>query len=382
MRTIILLSILCTLLSAEPREALLIGNHNYSYINNLDNPMKNLKRLKSSLEDIGFNVKIKEDLDSEHLAEAIEQFKNRLAKNSNTTGFLYYTGHGCQLDYQGYLIPTNVDTKKKLKIKYNALNINEMLENLKEAGNKVNLLFLDACRDVPTGAKGGTKGLAQPTNNPKGSLVVYATEAGKVANDNDKFINALIENINKPNQQIESLGSNISRVVAKKTNYTQVPVVYAKLLPENMVLKGGYIPSTPTSKPISTSKWIKPTNSVCIANGGELYKGVCRANWKNAKKICSASGGKLPNIDDLKKVIVDCGGLFTTKDDDKNWDSLSDKNMVNKSYRACYKQKGFNNWFYWTRDEKDSSYAWRVVFYYGFDDLHSKSNGNYVLCVR
>ncbi len=76
---------------------------------------------------------------------------------------------------------------------------------------------------------------AEPTNTPKGSLVVYATEAGKVANDNAKFINALIENINKPNQQIESLGSNISRVVAKKTNYTQIPVVYAKLLPENMV---------------------------------------------------------------------------------------------------------------------------------------------------
>ncbi len=132
MRAIILLGLLCSLLSAQPREALLIANHKYQHISNLDNPMSNLKRLKKSLEDIDFKVEIATNLNSENLENAIEKFKNRLAKNSNTIGFLYYTGHGCQVDYQGYLIPTNVDTQKKLKIKYNALNINQMLEKLKE----------------------------------------------------------------------------------------------------------------------------------------------------------------------------------------------------------------------------------------------------------
>lgn len=159
MRAIILLGVLCSFLFAQPREALLIGNYHYSHISNLDNPSKNLQRLKQSLEDVDFNVKVEKNLNSEKLEHAIEQFKNRLARNSNTIGFLYYTGHGCQVDYQGYLVPTNVDTQKKLKIKYNALNINQMLETLKGARNKVNLLFLDACRDVPTGTKGGTKGL-------------------------------------------------------------------------------------------------------------------------------------------------------------------------------------------------------------------------------
>ena len=91
MRAIILLSILCSLLSAEPREALLIGNYTYSHITNLDDPSYNLSRLKKSLKSLHFNVKVETNLNSEHLAEAIEQFKNRLAKNSNTTGFLYYT---------------------------------------------------------------------------------------------------------------------------------------------------------------------------------------------------------------------------------------------------------------------------------------------------
>lgn len=69
--------------------------------------------------------------------------------------------------------------------------------------------------------------------------MVYATEAGKVANDNAKFIDALIENINKPNQQIKDIGDNISRVVANKSSYQQIPEVFSKLLPEGMVLKKG-----------------------------------------------------------------------------------------------------------------------------------------------
>jgi uncharacterized caspase-like protein len=192
------LLLLSTQLNAESREALLIGNSDYQYISDLDNPISNLKRLKESLKELNFNVKIKTNLDSVHLESSIDKFVARLSASSDTIGFLYYTGHGCQVDYQGYLVPTNVDTQKKLQIKYNAFNINKMLEKFKGAGNRVNMLFLDACRDVPTGAKGGTKGLGQPTNTPNGSLVVYATKAGDVAEDNSYFIDALISNIKIP----------------------------------------------------------------------------------------------------------------------------------------------------------------------------------------
>jgi hypothetical protein len=43
------------------------------------------------------------------------------------------------------------------------------------------MLFLDVCRDLPIGAKG--------------TLVVYATESGKVAEDNTLFINELTKTI-------------------------------------------------------------------------------------------------------------------------------------------------------------------------------------------
>jgi hypothetical protein len=233
--SIMILMMLSTLLFGEDREALLIGNSNYKYISTLDDPSSNLNKLKKVLKGLEFNVEIKKDLNSENLEEAIERFVSRLSKNRESVGFLYYTGHGCQVDYQGYLIPVDLDTKKRLKIKYNALNINKMLESISDANNRVNMVFLDACRDVPTGAKGASKGLGQPTNTPNGSLIVYATKAGEVAEDNSYFLDAIVKNLRKTNQNIRDMGDNISLSVAKKSAYHQIPVVYSMLLPK-MVL--------------------------------------------------------------------------------------------------------------------------------------------------
>jgi len=387
MRLSIILALILTVLSAQHREALLIGNNNYKNISTLDDPSYNLTRLKKTLEGLGFNVKIKRDLNSENLKGAIDNFALRLARYSDTIGFLYYTGHGCQVDYQGYLLPTNINTKLKRKIRYNALNINEMLEALEDAKNSVNMVFLDACRDVAMGAKGGSKGLGQPNNTPKGSLVVYATKAGEIAQDNSYFIDALITNIKIPNQNIRDIGDSLSLNVAKKSSYSQIPVVYSMLLPKVVLKRGGGVPPLPIQeptipKPISASKWITPTNSTCKANGGKIDKyGVCKANWKDAKKICSASGGRLPTIDELKEVVTDCGGIFNRDFFGKD----ADKNRNNNQYQKCYKKKGFpNSSHYWgsTTNALNNDNAWLVYFYDGSQNYYVKDDSYYVRCVR
>jgi len=121
------------------------------------------------------------------------------------------------------------------------------LDKFSGAHNSVNMLFLDACRNVATGAKGGTKGLAQPTDTPNGSLVVYATKAGQVANDNSYFINALIRNLKNFNQTVRDLGDNISLSVAQKSSQEQIPVVYSSLLPK-LLLKSKKINITETAE--------------------------------------------------------------------------------------------------------------------------------------
>ena len=378
MRLLLIITLLFSILNAQNREALLIGNSNYKYISNLNDTSNNLSRLKATLKSLGFSVKVKTNLEAKKLKQAIDNFKERLAKSHDTIGFLYYSGHGCQMDNVGYLIPTNVNSSKRLDVKYDAINIDKMLETLREAGNRVNMVFLDACRDnTPTGTRGGNRGLAQAPVMPKGTLVVYATEATKTADDNSNFINSLIAQIKQPNRSIRDIGYNISDDVASQTGEEQVPQVFAQRVP-NIVLKGGYISSTPTPKPISTSKWIKPSDSVCKDNGGEMKNGRCTANWENAKKICLASGGELPTRDDFYKVITDCGGIADADNNDE-WN----KNKNNSRYQSCYKQKWFSdNDSYWTREEKKSSNAWFVRFYLGDGHWNLKSKNLYALCVR
>jgi len=374
MRHILIIIMLVATLNAQKREALLIGNYSYSEIENLNNPTSKLNELKRTLKGIGFHSTIQTNLDSIHLEEAIDKFINRLSRSSDSVGFLYYSGHGCQLDYQGYLIPTNVDTTQKLQIKYKALNINALLDKFRDAHNSVNMIFLDACRNVATGARGGTKGLAQPSNTPNRTMVVYATKAGYTADDNSKFIDALIDNINKPNLTIRDIGDNISNQVFRESGQKQTPVVYSVLLPSRMVLKRGDI-----QPPVS--KWIAPTDGVCRSNGGKIDKdGVCKANWENAKKICSASGGRLPTIDELREVIVDCGGEMK----ENNYAEMK-KNEKNTSYQSCYKKKGFSSssdcWSA-TTNASYSSDAWNVNFFNGDHRWYSKTLVSSIRCVR
>jgi len=386
MRALLIIVMLFGILNAQNREALLIGNKNYSYLENLQNPRPSMTRLKKTLEKLGFHVTVKYDLDAENLLAEVEKFRDRLS--SNTIGFFYYSGHGCQINNQSYLIPTNVDTRNPSKVKYHALSIGELLDTLNRANNKLNMLFLDACRDVPIGAKGGKKGLGQINTTPKGTLVVYATEAGKTANDNTLFINKLRETLLQPNQKILDIANNLSNLVASKTSDTQIPEVFFKKLPSHLVLlKAGYVPPVPPKPvpepkpvPVSTSKWINPSNSVCKANGGEFYKGVCYANWKDAQKICRVSGGRLPTIDELNKVVTACGGEVT-----KDW--ISHKiiqNNNNSNYQNCYKEKGFIFYYYWssTTNARYTNYAWGVNFGYGYTRNYSKSYNSYVRCVR
>ena len=122
------------------------------------------------------------------------------------------------------------------------------------------------------------------------------------------------------------------------------------------------------------SKWISPTQKVCKANGGKMNGYTCTANWSDAKDICSASGGSLPSIEVLKKVVIDCGG--TINDDDNN--------EVDAVYQDCYKNKGFISTYYWssTTHASYTNNAWDVYFSDGYMSYNPKSSKFNVRCVR
>ncbi len=147
----------------------------------------------------------------------------------------------------------------------------------------------------------------------------------------------------------------------------------SKIVDISLIKDSSYSIELEKQKVASSSKWLTPTKSQC--QGGKMHKGVCRADWKNAKKICSALGGRLPSIDELRVEVIKCGG------ERYSWE----KNKKNTSYQACYKNNGFSSSsLYWssTATASYTSDVWVVNFYNGYDYYYDKSNSNFVSCVR
>jgi len=372
MRILLLITMLVAMLFAQNREALLIGNSDYEIISTLKDPSQNLARLKKSLKKLGFTVVVKNDLDAKKLKQSIDNFARRLAKNRDTIGFLYYSGHGCQMDNVGYLIPTNVDSNKKIDVQYDAMNIDKMLATLSQAGNRVNMLFLDACRnETPTGTKGGTKGLPQAPRTPKGTLVVYATEAKKTADDNDRFINSLIAQIGKPNKSIRQIGYGISDDVAEQSSEQQVPEVFAKRVPD-VVLKSAELREETRRVDLSTS------NPNIVPMYGLMYQNqpfTKEYTWQKAKDYCedlTLDGHidwRLPNRKELRTLLT------------RNKNQGQEK----KYYIRPEFVKNLRNYaWFWSSitDKQNPPFAGYVRFNDGDDGYYRKTSTLYALCVR
>jgi len=95
------------------------------------------------------------------------------------------------------------------------------------------------------------------------------------------------------------------------------------------------------------------------------------------------SDWRLPTVDELKEVVRSCGGTPVNLND-KDHQSIWDKNMANSSYQSCYDAKGFTSGGYWSSSPyvSDTSNAWNVFFLYGDDDWDDKSATDLVRCVR
>ena len=84
--------------------------------------------------------------------------------------------------------------------------------------------------------------------------------------------------------------------------------------------------------------FMTPAKSTCLSLGGKwgsIY-GSCKATFPIAKKICRASGGRVPTQYEVEKLIRSCGE--TVKFDDEGEVSV---NYDSWSYTSCYRNHGF-----------------------------------------
>ena len=187
----------------EQRVALVIGNHAYKRIASLRNPGNDARDMATALKKTGFQVTLLLNATRTQMGRAIGQFEDAVSKGG--VGLFFYAGHGVQVGGVNYLIPIGANITRQSEVEFEAISANRVLASMEAAGNRLNMVFLDACRNNPFKgnrfrAIGG--GLAAVRNAPKGSLISYATGAGGVAADgagrNGTYTKNLLRYIGQP----------------------------------------------------------------------------------------------------------------------------------------------------------------------------------------
>jgi len=128
MRLLLLLLLTLNLLSAE-KLALLIGNSQYTYLDRLSSPSKDIPALAQKLRGMSFKVTELYDLDEKSMKKAIKDFKKRLQRNPNAIALFYYSGHGSQAYGDSYLIPIDGDTRDEADVEADGVKVETIAQN-------------------------------------------------------------------------------------------------------------------------------------------------------------------------------------------------------------------------------------------------------------
>jgi len=211
---------------ADARVALVMGNSTYPS-SPLINPVNDARAVARALKELGFEVFLHENFRQQSFLGALREFGKRL-KETGGVGLFYYAGHGMQVKGSNYLIPVDAQMQSEDEVRYLAIDANQVLDKMEQAGNRLNIVILDACRDNPFARSFRSKqaGLAQ-MDAPSGMLIAFATAPGAVAYDGDGvngvYTKHLLRNLTIPGLPVELMLKRVREGVSQETGQKQIP---------------------------------------------------------------------------------------------------------------------------------------------------------------
>lgn len=226
--------------TTERRFALVIGNKDYTNIGALKNPINDALDVSKAFQQLGFEVTTITNADYKKMLNVFNVFTKNLQKNDVVV--FYYSGHGISYDGKNFLIPTDASIMCLEEVEENALTLGRLMSSVEAKNVKNSFVFLDACRNLPNLKQCSiskrevsmAKGLVRPTNNPSGSMTVYATREGDTADDNSTdrnglFTSEFLKYINVPNLGLRQILDRTKKGVEARSNKRQSPARYDEL---------------------------------------------------------------------------------------------------------------------------------------------------------
>jgi TonB family protein len=209
--------IFCCNTFAQPKEnrvALVMGNSAYKTAP-LKNPTNDAKDMAAKLKGMGFTVVERSNLTSKQIGSTLREFRSKLSPGS--VALVYYAGHGLQIKGENYFPTVDAEIAGEEDVPNQSLAMRQIMDVLEDAKTRLNLVFLDACRNNPyqRSFRSSSDGLSKVVA-PSGTLISFATRPGSVAADgtgrNGLYTGALLEAMDSRSDQIEQV---LKRVVAR-----------------------------------------------------------------------------------------------------------------------------------------------------------------------
>ncbi|MDC7789280.1 caspase family protein [Rhodoplanes sp. TEM] len=285
--------------SAQERVALVVGNGAYRHATPLPNPPNDAADVAAALRRIGFTVIEGRDLDKHGLEDRIRAFGRALDRAS--TALFFYAGHGLQVAGKNYLVPVDAKLERPGDLSFETVEVGQVLGQM-EAEARVNLVFLDACRDNPlarTLARSlGTRSASVGTGlasiqSAVGTMIAYATQPDNVALDGDgrnsPFTTALLKHLPTPGLDIAVTMRRIRSDVVAATRSRQVPWDHSSLIGD-VVLVPAATPPAAGPGPVATSTPVvapppppSPGPAATPSPGAERGRDADIAYWTSVK---------------------------------------------------------------------------------------------------
>jgi len=237
-----------------PRVALVIGNAKYeAAVGPLRNAVNDAKAVAKTLRGLGFTVIEEHNVTRDELLKAVAGFRPKVS--GADVALFYYAGHGISVAGSNYLIPINSgyvpenadDPTLRMLAETKLFNVEQAVAEMSAAGARCNLVILDACRSTPVARNPRSRdvtasgGLAE-MKPPAGSLIAFATDAGRTAQDgagtNGLYTEELLKNLRTPGLTIEQVFKRTRAGVMDRSDGGQIPAEYSRLVGYDIYLAG------------------------------------------------------------------------------------------------------------------------------------------------
>ena len=236
--------------------ALVIGNAAYP-VGPLHNAGNDATDMAATLRRLGFAVNLVQDASLQQMEEAVQAFNRRLREGG--MGLFYYAGHALQVDGENYLLPLNAQIERQQDVRYKALPVGQIVGAMEDAGNGLNIVILDACRNAPVTRswRSSQPGLAVQTT-ASGMLIAFATSPGGMAADgegrNGVYTKHLLQAMTTPGLSIEQVFKRVRSGVITETSGKQTPWESSSLLGEVVFVPAVSGPAQAPPKPATSPR--------------------------------------------------------------------------------------------------------------------------------